>query len=42
MFRPIDPVLKNTILKQVKEDSRPIAEVGREFSVSPTTIYGWL
>jgi transposase-like protein len=39
MFRTIDDATKATILKQVKEDGRPIAEAGTEFNVSPKTIY---
>ena len=30
------------VLKQAKEDLRPIADIAREFSVSTTTIYSWL
>ena len=30
------------VFKQAKEDHRPIADIAREFSVSTTTIYGWL
>ena len=30
------------VLKQAKEDHRPIAEIAKEFGVSTTTIYGWL
>lgn len=42
MFRSIDPTIKATILKQAKEDGRPIAEISTEFNVSPKTIYWWL
>jgi transposase-like protein len=42
MFRAIDDATQATILKQAKEDGRPIAEISNEFKVSPKTIYGWL
>ena len=41
-FRHIDPSIREMVLKQAKEDHRPIADIAREFSVSTTTIYGWL
>jgi hypothetical protein len=41
-FRKIDPSIREMVLKQAKEDLRPIADIAREFSVSTTTIYSWL
>jgi transposase-like protein len=41
-FRRIDPSIKATILKQAKEDHRPIAEISAEFGVHVKTIYAWL
>jgi transposase-like protein len=41
-FRAISPQVKETILKQVKSDGRPVAEAAKEFGVSPVTVYGWL
>ncbi len=41
-FRKIDPAIKDMVLKQAKEDHRPIADISREFWVSTTTIYSWL
>lgn len=34
--------MKEIILKQVKNDGRPVAETANEFGVSPVTVYGWL
>lgn len=41
-FRVISPQIKETILKQVKQDGRKVSEVAKEFSVSTVTIYSWL
>ncbi len=41
-FRRIDPAVKEIILKQAKEDHRPIAELSAEFWVHVKTIYAWL
>ena len=41
-FRHIDPSIREMVLKQAKEDHRPIADIAREFGVSTTTIYSWL
>ena len=41
-FRRIDPAVKEMILKQAKEDHRPIAEISAEFWVHVKTIYAWL
>jgi transposase-like protein len=41
-YRRIDPAVKETILKQAKEDHRPIAEISWEFWVNVKTIYNWL
>jgi transposase-like protein len=41
-FRPIPAEIKETILKQVKNDGRSVSEVSKEFSVSTVTIYKWL
>ena len=41
-YRRIDPSIKSTILKQAKEDHRPIAEISAEFGVHTKTIYAWL
>jgi transposase-like protein len=41
-FRRIDPTIKEMILKQAKEDHRPIAEISAEFGVHVKTIYAWL
>jgi hypothetical protein len=41
-FRRIDPAIKDMILKQAKEDHRPIAEISAEFWVHVKTIYNWL
>lgn len=41
-FRVISPQIKETILKQVKQDGRKVSEVAKEFSISTVTIYNWL
>jgi transposase len=41
-FHKISPEIKSTILKQIKEDLRPVLEVATEFKVSTKTIYNWL
>lgn len=41
-YRRIDPAIKEMILKQAKEDHRPIAEISAEFWVHIKTIYAWL
>ncbi len=41
-FRKIPPEVKETILKQVKQDWRSVAETAKEFKVSDVTIYNWL
>ena len=41
-YRRIDPIIKANILKQAKEDHRPIAELAQEFWVNSKTIYAWL
>jgi len=41
-FRKIPPQIKETILKQVKDDGRPVAEAAKEYGVSTVTIYSWL
>ncbi|EKD44745.1 MAG: hypothetical protein ACD_71C00020G0001 [uncultured bacterium (gcode 4)] len=41
-YRRIDPIIKANILKQAKEDHRPIAELSAEFWVHTKTIYAWL
>ena len=41
-YIPTPEPIKNTILKQVKEDGRSVVEAGREFGISPKTIYTWL
>ena len=41
-FRPIPAPVKETILKQVKNDWRSVSEVAKEFWVSTVTIYKWL
>ena len=41
-FRVIPEQVKQTILKQVKEDWRPASEAAKEFWVSITTIHNWL
>lgn len=41
-FRVISPQVKETILKQVKQDGRRVSEVAKEFSVSTVTVYNWL
>lgn len=41
-FRVIPESVKETILKQVKDGGRPVAEAAKEFGVSPVTVYKWL
>ena len=41
-FRVIPDSVKETILKQVKDDGRPVAETAKEFGVSSVTVYKWL
>ncbi len=41
-FRKIPLEVKESILKQVKQDWRPVAEAAKEFKVSTITIYNWL
>lgn len=41
-YRRIDPNIKEAILKQAKEDHRPISEISAEFGVHIKTIYAWL
>jgi len=41
-FKPIPESVKNTILKQVKEDWRSVADLSQEFKISSKTIYAWL
>jgi transposase-like protein len=41
-FKIIPASIKETILKQIKEDWRNTNEVALEFSISPKTIYNWL
>ena len=41
-FKVIPDQIKQTILKQVKEDWRLATEVANEFGISSKTIYNWL
>ncbi len=41
-FRVIPDSVKQTILKQVREDGRPVPEAAKEFGVSSVTVYKWL
>ena len=41
-FKVIPSSVKETVLKQVKEDGRSIADAAKEFGISTKTIYNWL
>lgn len=38
----IAPEIKDQILKRVREDGAPIAQIAQEHGISDRTIYGWL
>lgn len=38
----IAPEVKDQILKRVREEGAPIAQVAQEHGISDRTIYGWL
>jgi len=38
----IAPEIKDQILKRVREEGTPIAQVAQEHGISDRTIYGWL
>ena len=38
----ISSEIKEQILKRVKEEGLPVAQIAEEHGISPNTIYGWL
>jgi transposase-like protein len=41
-FRVIPESVKATVLKQIKDDGRNVAEAAKEYGVSAKTVYNWL